>query len=181
MSPHHEYISDIIDAIEGLLKSDLGTFMSRYYKYLPKYAIIHYHTNVGMVLSYLKEDREVMIIVDGEGNVRGILTPLEILESLRAEGRGVIRTHFGVTFASRSRKVPIKSLVKLDVVSIMDKHPLVLEDNMSLGDAIDRLSKERTSYAIVVTKDGRIRGVISAQSIIKVFVDMCRSIFEIPK
>ncbi len=174
-------MSDIVRAIEELLKIDLGSFMSKYHDYLPKFVIVHYHTNVGMIFTYLKEDREVIVVVDSDGNVRGILTPLEILESLRPEGRSIIRTHFGVTFASRSRKVPVKSLVKLDVVSIMDKHPLVLEDDMTLGDAIERLSKERTSYAVVVTRDGKVRGVISAHSIIRVFVDMCRSIYEMAK
>jgi len=174
-----EVLKEFAESVEELLKMPLSEFISKYRDLLPKYSIIHYHANVGTVFSHLKDEREVMVVVDSEGNVRGILTPTDIVSILRPGGRGVIRMHFGVAYAVGVKKLPPKSLVKLDVVSVMDKHPLVLEDDMSLSVAIERLSMEKTQYAVVVNAKGKILGVISTTSIVKAIAKLSKSIFEL--
>ena len=169
---------ELISSINNLLTIKLIDFMIKYKDSLPSYAIIHLHSKLADVFSQIKDGKEVMVVVDNEGNVRGILTPMDILVMLRSEGKGIIRTHFGTTYALRSKKLPPKSLLKLDVVSIMDKHPLVLEGDLELIEAIERMSSERTHYAIVVNPRGKVLGVISSTSIIKVIAEMSKDVFE---
>jgi len=171
-------IEEFVSSINNLLTIKLNDFMIKYKNLLPNYAIIHLHSKLADVFSQIKDGKEVMVVVDNEGNVRGILTPMDILVMLRSEGKGIIRTHFGTTYALRSKKLPPKSLLKLDVVSIMDKHPLVLEDDLDLVEAIERMSTERTNYAVVVNSRGKVLGVISSTSIIRVIAEMGKSVFE---
>jgi len=68
--------------------------------------------------------------------------------------------------------------MKLDVISVMDKHPLVLEENIEVSEAIEKMSNERSGYAVVIDSKRKVLAVISVLSIIKIMAELGKTVFE---
>jgi CBS domain-containing protein len=133
------------------------------------FVAVHEIDRIMDVATIIAEDRETMLacVVDVDGNLRGIVTPKEMLKAVEVCEYGSIRHSFF------SRMETLHILSAKDVGDIMDAPVSVREDD-DVQKAIN-IMLDRGFYEVPVVNDaGEVIGVINYFHIISGSIDHCR-------
>ena len=114
--------------------------------------------------SMRRSGKDCAVVLGRDNKVRGIITLFDLLKILE------LREHRHIPFY-RLGALPLKGIKgrKIMVGDIMTRHPIVLESENTVRDAIDLMIKLKISHVIVMEGD-RVVGVISKRHILsKIF------------
>lgn len=114
--------------------------------------------------SMRRSGKDCAVVLGRDNKVRGIITLFDLLKILE------LREHRHIPFY-RLAALPLKGIKgrKIMVGDIMTRHPIVLESENTVRDAIDLMIKLKISHVIVM-EGNRVVGVISKRHILsKIF------------
>ena len=110
-------------------------------------------------------DLQRVAVVDGEGRLQGIISDSALLRAFKPGPPGP-----GQLFARLARSLRgemDQRLARTRADEVMDAHPVTIREDALIGEAIRLMTAERLKRLPVVDADGRFRGLISRDSLLR--------------
>lgn len=151
-----------------ILSMRISEFMERYGSLLPAYGTISESDSIESAIRMVKCGKHYIVVVDSKGRVKGVLSYLDIL--LAMGGRRAIASFSPLASLALSLgriKVPPGILIKAAVRDIVERRPHYLKDEESVEEAVDVMFNDRLYHVVVVDRNGRPRGVLTAHAIFR--------------
>ncbi len=153
-----------------ILNMKLKEFIEKYKSELPRYIVVEENVSFKNILGLLRESidyenkgAEVVVVVDKHGRPIGIIEDMELIEIISPHPRWILSV-LKPPIARKARG--LKNLLNIPVGHIAKlMHPIVNE-NVTVSEALDHMDRLKSRYLIVVDDRDRIKAIISSRNIL---------------
>ncbi|MEM5783133.1 MAG: CBS domain-containing protein [Candidatus Aenigmatarchaeota archaeon] len=117
-------------------------------------------TSIGKTRMIMKEnDVSHLPVLDSNEKIVGIVTSFDFLKSLKS--------HEKMSFWEMAAEM--ERLMSIPVSTIMNTNPLIVDENISVSEAISEMFNKNVSY-VILEKDKKISGIVTMKDIFELYI-----------
>jgi len=163
-------------AARKILSLKVEDFISKYRDLLPQYGVVGEEENIAKIIELIGNNKHYIIVVDKKNKLRGIITYLDVLLMLGGPKATAVFLPLS-SIASSLRRIKVSSdvLPRISVRKIMEREPHRVKLEETIEEAIDVMEKSHTHYVVVVDKEGKVKGIITAHAILRAVLEEMKS------